>query len=174
MGEEEITEFHEALEKKNLYATEHKEAESEGGTESKCRSLWNVFILKSQNILEIFSEVEKEFNFVISSRSLKRYEVRYRLQTITIYARKSVQDLAHQLEKQVITAHPEIDLLRDKHKIVLRHPDMDRILEEVKEYFNVKRIGPSRFRLLPEQVDPLVALMEELLLQGGGVDNNEE
>jgi hypothetical protein len=183
LGEKEIAEFQEALETKNLYARQDKETETESETETetettetegKSHSIWKVFILKSQNILEIFSEIEKEFNFVISSKSLKRYEVTYRLQTITIYARKSVRDLAHQLEKQVTTAHPKVDLLRDKHKIILRHPDMDRILEEVNECFNIKQIDPSRFRLLPEHVDPLVALMEELLLLGGGGDDDEE
>ena len=136
--------------------------------------MWKVFFLKSQNILEIFSEIEKEFNFVISSKSLKRYEVTYRLQTITIYARKSVRDLAHQLEKQVTTAHPEVDLLRDKQKIILRHSDMDKIVQEVNECFNIKQITRSLFRLLPEQVDPLAALMEELLFLGGGDGDDDE
>jgi hypothetical protein len=176
LGEKEIAEFQEALEAKNLYATQDKETETESESESeaKSHSIWKVFILKSQNILEIFSEIEKEFNFVLSSKSLKRYEVTYRLQTITIYARKSVRDLAHQLEKQVTTARPEVDLLRDKQKIVLCHPDMDKIIEEVNECFNIKQIDRSRFRLLPEQVDPLAALMEELLLLDGGDDDDEE
>jgi hypothetical protein len=91
------------------------------------------------------------------------YKVTYRLKKLTLYTRKADRDLAIQVEKHFTKAYPDLDVLRDKLKISFSHPsDMAKILEDMKETYNMKQISSSQFRLMPPD-DYLANCMMDLL-----------